>query len=335
MALSDSFDYTSTVTAAQIIALALRRLGVYDPDETINSTEEANALQVLNLIVKEWANQGADIWLRDTMNLVLNTRTSTRGTTKLWYTTNSDYLLFGFSACSTLTADLAIGGTSITVDDASNFNSLNLIFIKLEDNSIHATTINGAPVGSTITLTAGPTVAANSGAVVYSCLPTSRFLGTILQVLSASRYEPTDALKENFQESSLLSKNTPIEVIGSDEYHSLSQRDQIGDPLYVYHVRKPTLSEFHIWPRVSSPTVDALELVVRYPVMDLDSTADNLYITPDAFNALAWDLAAQLASEYGLSEQEQKRLWNVAEAKKTDVFDFNVENASVILTKDH
>ena len=71
MALSGSYNYTESITAAQIIALALRRLGVLGIAETINSTEEANALIVLNLLIKEWSAQGADVWLRKKAYLFL------------------------------------------------------------------------------------------------------------------------------------------------------------------------------------------------------------------------------------------------------------------------
>jgi hypothetical protein len=339
MALSNSFDYTHTVTAADIIALALRRLGVYDPDETINPTEQTNALQVLNLIVKEWGNQGADIWLRDTMCLVLNTGSSTSGTIQGFYYATSvgsaAHLLFGFNAVSSLASAASASDGTITVTDSTGFATTDYIYIKLADNTIHATTINGAPSGNVITLANSLKGAASAGAKVYGTDVTNRFIGgTILQLQSAASCIISEDAVDNADstnQAGLQYTATPISVVGSNEFHGHSNRVTQGAPLQVNHVRKHQYSEFNIWPIGLDPKVDFLELVVIYPIMDLDATTNNLYLTPDAFNALAWDLAAQMASEYGLSEAEQKRLWTVAESKKNDVFDFNVEDASVIL----
>src|SRR5689334_7536493 len=146
MAVSNSYNYTDSFTAANVINRALMKLGVRDADETIDSTEETNALAVLNLIVKEWAADGADIWLRDTMNLVLTSKS------KNTYFTDADYFMFGLNVTQ-LNGAAAATATTIVVDNVSNISSGYYIFIKLADNTIHATTVNGSPSGSTVTLT--------------------------------------------------------------------------------------------------------------------------------------------------------------------------------------
>ena len=69
MAVSGSKDYS--ITRANIIEAALRKLGVFDQGETISGDETASATLSLNLMVKEWVARGIDIWLRDEITLFL------------------------------------------------------------------------------------------------------------------------------------------------------------------------------------------------------------------------------------------------------------------------
>ena len=69
MATSGSKDYS--ITRANIIEAALRKIGTYDQGETISGNETSAAAVALNLMVKEWAARGIDIWLRDEITLFL------------------------------------------------------------------------------------------------------------------------------------------------------------------------------------------------------------------------------------------------------------------------
>lgn len=320
MAFSSSWNYTNTYTAADLMALALRRLGVLDPDEPINTTEQTNALQVLNLVLKEISLQGTNIYLRDTMYLMLTSKT------KPYYTTASDYLAFGFALITQSNGAAISGATTIVLDSVSGIVTGQYIFIKQSDNTMLATTVNGAPAGNTVTLTNALTASVNDNAYVYLVSTTDRFTGVLNSVLSARTMEPTsDSI--NYGENGRF---VPMDVVGDVAFHSNSSIGQTGRPLQLYHIRKPTSSELHIWPLGGQPTIDVIELVNTYPIMDLDTTTDNLYLPPDGFNAVAWQLAAEMASEYGLSEAEQRRLWQIASAKMENFFDAAVEDASVI-----
>jgi hypothetical protein len=66
----------------------------------------------------------------------------------------------------------------------------------------------------------------------------------------------------------------------------------------------------------------------------MDTTTDNFWIPPEAHNALIWQLAAELSSEYGIPENEQRRLWATSEAKFQAFLDGYRENASVIFELD-
>lgn len=54
--------YSFTVTRDDIINAALRSLSVLDQASTANSTDLANCGQALNLIMKQWADEGLPLW---------------------------------------------------------------------------------------------------------------------------------------------------------------------------------------------------------------------------------------------------------------------------------
>jgi len=69
MALSGSKSYS--ITRADIIEGALRKLGTYDQGEPVDGNETSAANTSLNLMVKEWVARGIDIWLREEVTLFL------------------------------------------------------------------------------------------------------------------------------------------------------------------------------------------------------------------------------------------------------------------------
>lgn len=54
--------YNFTVTRDDIINAALRSLSVLDQASTANSTDLTNCGQALNILMKEWADDGAPLW---------------------------------------------------------------------------------------------------------------------------------------------------------------------------------------------------------------------------------------------------------------------------------
>ena len=69
MAASGSKNYA--ITRSDIIAAALRKLGVFDQGEAIDGNETSAANVALNLMVKSWVAEGADIFLRTESTLFL------------------------------------------------------------------------------------------------------------------------------------------------------------------------------------------------------------------------------------------------------------------------
>ena len=86
---------------------------------------------------------------------------------------------------TTLSADSAASDTTLTVTSITGFSNADQIGIELDDGSVDWTTINGAPSGTTITITTGVTTAASSGNRVYGYTASSQRVEKPLRVLQA------------------------------------------------------------------------------------------------------------------------------------------------------
>ncbi len=323
MALSSSYNYFDSYTAATAIATALRRLGVYDPSETIDSTEESVALQVLNLLLREWSVRGVDVHLRVDAYLFLDSKT------RQVYSTASNYVALTHTTTQLNGAHTA-SDTTLTVDSITGISASDIILVKLSDGTMHATTVNGAPSGTTVTLTAGIASAADDNAYVYTFPSTARFINQINNIVYAGTVQSTsDTLNDE-----VGGIHYQVMVVGENEKDAMSTPLTTGRPTAIQHRRKPTYSEIAIWPVGGDPAVDRIHLIMSTPIMDMDATSNNFFIPPEAHNALIWCLAAELASEYGLSESEQRRLWNISEVKLQNFLDGYREDTSVIFAMD-
>lgn len=330
MAFSSSRDYTESFTAANLIERAVKRLGVMDASASINSTEETDALVVLNLILKEWTAQGADVWLRDTGHLFLvspGTKTSyTVGTSGTARFTSQYYV-------TTLASDGSTSDTTLTVTDDTNMSDTDRILIELNDGTLHDTTISGSPSANSVTISSGLTGAAGSGSIVYSWPTANDISAKIVKLVYAARKQ-TNTDHVDINAGYMEGIDTPLEIVGEDEYRLLSQNLQTGIPVSIHHRRETTNPELFVWPTGGSGDVHSIVLEYNTYVQDLDSTSNNLDIPAEGVNPLTWQLAAELSAEYGLSESEQRRLWNVATSKVDNFFDYQVEDASVIFARE-
>lgn len=326
MAFSNSRDYAESYTAANIIERAVKRLGVMDAAESIATAEQTDALVVLNLIVKEWSARGADVWLRSTGHLFLPSpgtvgsyTVGTSGTAKftsLYYVT-------------TLATAANAAATALTVTDDTNMANADVILVEQNDGTLKATTINGAPAANVVTLASGLASAAAAGNIVYSWPTANNISAKITKLVHAARrITNTDnaATNAGFMEGT----DSPLSIIGEDEYRLLSTKLQTGIPVSIHHRQKAVNPELFVWPTGGSGNVHSLVLDYNTYIQDLDATSNNLEIPGEGINALAWQLAHELAPEYGLSRDERLLLKSEAREKVNDFFDFQVEDASVI-----
>jgi len=331
MAFSGSRDYTESYTAASLILSALRKLGILDMAEGVNSSEETAALVTLNLIVKEWTAKGADVWLRKTGHLFLNDPGTVDGYT--FGTSGSGYFTSLYYTTTVATA-AAASATTLVVTDDTNMSNTDIILIENDDGTLTDTTISGAPSSNSVTLAAGLDSAVAAGNIVYSWPTTSNIDDKVSNLVYVNRrVTNTDNAATNA--GYMEGVDSPVRMIGEEEYQSLSTKLQTGAPVSVYLREAAVNPELFIWP--TGGTDNHHSLVIEYLTyfQDLDATTNNLDLPPEGVNALVYQLACELAPEYGLSIQEQRNLKSISDEKVEAFFDYMVEDAPVVFSQNY
>ena len=145
MTTSGSADYART--ANQIVTLAMRRLAATSGGEPPTSEEMDTGMEALNVMVKAWQIEGINLWKQEELILWL-----VKGTTKYTLGTSGDHAATTWVRTTLSAAGSASDGT-LTVSSITGMASADAVGIVLDDGTLQWDTINGAPAGSTVTLT--------------------------------------------------------------------------------------------------------------------------------------------------------------------------------------
>lgn len=306
MAVSGSKNFS--ITRSDIIAAALRKVGVLDASEGASGDDTLIASFALNLLVKEWVVDGADIFLRTESTLFLQPDTHV-------YTLSTDHITDSYVE-TTLSAAEASGQTVISVTSSAGMTAADNVGIKIDDNTIHWTTIVSVDSSTQITITTLTDGAAASGNKVYAY---------------TTKSDRPQKLLYAFR-SDVNGFDTEVAIIGENEYRRQSNKTSDGPPVEVWYNPQgnQATGKLHVWPDDGGKNWDKLVLIAQHLPDDFDASSDNADFPIEWGSALVWGLAAELGSEYGVPNVEQQKLWAIAQNKLDKVLDYDQENASVI-----
>lgn len=309
MATSGSKNFS--VTRNDIINAALRKLGEFDVAEAPGGDETTHAAFALNSIIKEFAGFGADLWLRTEITLFVQ-----KGTESYSIGLTGDHATESYVETA-LSSAAGASATSMAVDSITGVTASDNIGVKLDDGSIHWTTVNGTPTGSTIVLTAGLASAAADNNKVYT--------------YTTKAYRPHSIIYASRRDTN--GYDTPVTLIGDEDYRWLAQKDQVGVANQAFYRQTLTNGTLFVCP-TGGGNSDKIILTAQYYPDDFDSSSDNPEFPVEWVNTLVFNLASELAPEYGLPWREQRDLSQRAAAKLRAALDFDVENASVEFVRD-
>jgi len=306
VAVSGSKNYA--ITRADIIEVAHELIGVYDQGEAIGGSDVASASRALNLIIKELVVEGVDLFLRTESILFLQPNTQS-------YDLTTAEITDTITGETTLSAAEASGQTVISVTSSTGMTAADRVGIKMDDNTIHWTTIVSVDSSTQITITVATDDTAASGNKVYAYTIKSDKPNKIIY---AFRRDINDIDNE-------------ISLVGEKEYMRQSNKKSDGPPVELYFNPQgnQSVAKLRVWPDNGGKNWDKIVLIGQVYPDDFDATGD----APDFpiwwGNPLCWLLAAELAPRHGLPDAEQGRIWQVAEHKKQNALDYDVENSSV------
>lgn len=320
MALSGSNDFA--VTRDDLIKTSLQHIGAIGDGETPNATQLSECSILLNMLIKHLQADDIQLWI-----------------TKYGYvfpvSSTSSVLLGaeGGNAASsyvhTTTSAAAIAGAStITVTTVTGIATTNIIGIELSDGTMQWTTVNGAPVGSVVTLSAVLTGAVASGADIYAYATTAKLTrpARILEVFRRASADTTD---------------TPVMMLSAAEYNNLSDKTATGEVLQFFYDQPLGLSttgypgngEFFFWPRFQNG--DSV-LVLRYTKIfdDMDAGSNNVEFPQVWFLPLMVGLAWLLAPKHGIPLKERQMLMQEYMFLKSAASSYDQESGSMFLQPD-
>ena len=289
MASSGSYDFA--VTRNDIINQALQLTGTIGEGETGTSAQIAEGATLLNMIVKLREADGMPLWALKRGAILPFSGTSA---------INSNSHVVTTYVTTTLTADSAASDTTLTVSSITGFDSGDQIGIELDDGSIDWTTINGAPSGTTITVTTGVTTAAGTGNRVYAYTASTDRIQKPLRILQANVLDVTG------------STTWEIDLVSQSDYYRNGNNSSEGIPNQLFYDRVPstdttleTNGTFYISPRFSDGDY-VIEFTYHRPFMDFDSSTDNPDFPQAFYLPLTLELTCLLGVKAGMTIEERR-----------------------------
>lgn len=266
----------------QLIKAAARKLGVIEAGETPDASMVTDFAEALNAMVKHWQATGLYIWTMEEGVLFLQA-------SQTKYTLGSgttDHIAYASDMVqTTLTADAANGAGTISVDSITDIASADKIGVQLDDGTFHWTTVNGAPSGSTVTLTAALGDSASSGAVVVAY---TTDIVRPLKIVSARRYRFDSGI------------DTPIMIEDRESYFELPLKAGTGVPNILFYDRrggKNSTGLAYFWQSQSAPT-DCIKFTFQRPIEDFSAAGDDCDLPQEWIQAITFNLALNMAPEY-------------------------------------
>jgi hypothetical protein len=288
--MSTSGTTTFSLNRNELITAALRKIGAFESGETPDAESINDASDALNVMVKHWQATGIHIWRTEEAILFpqLDQVRYVLGSTSTDHATES-YVE------TALTSAAADGASTVVLDSVTGVATTYNIGVQLDDGTLHWTTVNGAPSGTTVTLTAVLTDSAAAGNIV---LVYQTKLIRPLRILSARSYNFTSDIE------------TPIEEMDRIEYQEMPNKTATGKVSGFFYDRRGGANStglIYLWPEPSSVD-EAIKMTVARPIEDFTAAGDDADLPQEWFRAIVWGLADELADEYDVPEPKRSRI---------------------------
>jgi hypothetical protein len=284
--LTTSGTYTYSASAISLLTAALRICQAIGEDETPAGVELQNGLDAFNLLVKNIQVSGAHVWIQEEAILFLQPGQSRY---QLGAGSPDNACLFADLTTTSITVNST--GTTATVASIAGINSGDTIGIQLDVGSIFWTTVDGAPSGATITLTAAlPSQASLTNLVFDFAAPLSR----PLKVRGARRF------------TYATQSETPLIPMTRRDYANLSTKQATGivqnfffDPQTGQGAYANLIAVMSFYPAALNDTM-AVRFTAQRPIQDFATLANIPDFPAEWLAALKWMLAAEIGPEYGV-----------------------------------
>lgn len=304
--MTTSGTITFNRTRDQLIKAALRKCGIYAEGETPTAQQISDAAEDLNMMVKYWKSMGINLWCYQEIAVFPVVGQSSYNIGATGDKAASTYTV------TTLSASASASATSITVTSATGLASGYNIGIVLDDGTLQWTTINGAPSGTTITLTAGLNTTAASGNLIY-----------VYQTI-ANRPLRVSAGRIKINNGNEI----PMKVISRQEYFNLPIKTIQGKPTQLYYDPQLTNGKLYIWSTIQTVN-DIILITAQRELEDFNTLSDTSDLPQEWLEPIVWNLAARIMMDYGIDKVTRDDIKAMADETLQNVIAFDQEAASV------
>jgi len=170
----------------------------------------------------------------------------------------------------------------------------------LDDGTVQWTTVNGAPAGLVVTLTAALTDSASSGNYVY-CYQTKMIRP--LRVISAFVRQLGATLA--------TSNDTPCRIMSREEYNMFGQKASAGTPVQLYYDPQSNTGNLYIYP-VFQNVQQALFIQFEKPIDDFATVSDDFDMPQEWAEALVWNMAWRMCPAYQVPSKQVDQIKELA-----------------------
>lgn len=268
--------YALDLTLNQILIEAFDRLQIGADGETLNGDMRARGRSSLNLMIKDWEQQGIHLWTYTEGSLFVQRGQesydfATANVANEWFET-------------LLSVDASSGDTSIGVVSTALMQVGDNIGIILADNSIQWTTITFINSLTTLIIATPLTQDATNGSFVRNYR--GEFI-PVKRILDVRRREGTDY-------------EIPIVFESRKDYFNLPNKNQEGTPIQAYYQRGRDSGTMFLWNTPSS-SVPVINFTYERAIQIMEGLNDTLDFPEEWHEAIISNLAVKLIPKYGCS----------------------------------
>jgi hypothetical protein len=130
--------------------------------------------------------------------------------------------------------------------------------------------------------------------------------------------------------------DVPLRIVDRDTYNSLPNKTgSAGIPVQVYYDPQLNSGDLYVWPFPGVYAQQKEQIIIRYqrPFEDFDAATDTPDFPQEWLAALKWNLALELAFNFGLTERRISAIGALATRYKDEALDFSMEEGSVRFTR--
>ena len=310
-----SGDSTFSLTGAQIVEQAFKKLGVQPAEQPLQAFELSDGLLSLNLMLKSWQAQGNHLWTRREGVLFLSPGTPT-------YTvgqTGSESCLFDDFIATTLTAEATAATTTLTVDSTVGMVALDRIGVQSSTTARQWTTIVSVDSAATLTITDPITVTSALGNSVFTYTA---------KMTRPSRVSDMRRVTYNIDSEISLTK------VSRQEYYDQPTKLGLGVVNMFYYDPSLTNGVVSLW-QTGNTVNDYLRVSYSKYIDDIDSSNNDLEIPPEWQECIIYNLAARLSDDYDVPEPKLSRVTQLALLMLRECLGYDEEMTSLTIVGDY